>query len=242
MVNDPYKVLEVDKNATKEEIKKAYYKVAKKYHPDLHPNDPVAAQKMTEANEAYDMLMNPDKYKNRTNPNTNQTQSNTYQHTYAQNQSYYQNNTNSDAYGFDFASFFGFQTRTIEIRVQNGDSDEIIKAINLIKAQRYQESLEILNDIISTYRNDRWYFITAYANYCYGNKELAFEQSKKAVELNPQNQDYQLFYRRLYQQMQQSSNQTIRPVSIFTIIFRLIAMYLFFQLLILLFQILFFRR
>ena len=65
MIDDPYKVLGVSKDATKDEIKRAYRKKAKEYHPDLHPDDPKAAEKMNEVNEAYDMLNNPEKYQNR---------------------------------------------------------------------------------------------------------------------------------------------------------------------------------
>lgn len=59
---DPYKVLGVSRNASEEEIKKAYRQKAKEYHPDLHPGDAEAARKMNEVNEAYDMLKNPEKY------------------------------------------------------------------------------------------------------------------------------------------------------------------------------------
>ena len=62
MIDDPHKVLGVSQSASEDEIKKAYRKKAKEYHPDLHPNDPEASRKMNEVNEAYDMLMNPEKY------------------------------------------------------------------------------------------------------------------------------------------------------------------------------------
>ena len=58
---DPYSVLGVSRNASEEEIKKAYRKLAKQYHPDLHPGDPAAARKMNEINNAYEMIKNPEK-------------------------------------------------------------------------------------------------------------------------------------------------------------------------------------
>lgn len=60
---DYYEVLGVDKKASASEIKKAYRKLAKKYHPDLHPNDESAHKKFTEINEAYEVLSDPDKRK-----------------------------------------------------------------------------------------------------------------------------------------------------------------------------------
>ena len=53
---DYYKTLEVDKKATEAEIKKAYRKLARKYHPDLNPNDKEAERKFKELNEANEVL------------------------------------------------------------------------------------------------------------------------------------------------------------------------------------------
>ena len=52
-MNDPFAVLGVSPSATEDEIKSAYRKLAKKYHPDLNPGDKAAEQKMREVNEAY---------------------------------------------------------------------------------------------------------------------------------------------------------------------------------------------
>ena len=59
MARDPYEVLGVPHGASEDEIKTAYRRLAKKYHPDLNPGDPTAAQKMNEVNEAYDRIKNP---------------------------------------------------------------------------------------------------------------------------------------------------------------------------------------
>ena len=53
---DYYEVLGVDKNASEAEIKRAYRKVAKKYHPDMNPGDKEAEEKFKEAAEAYEVL------------------------------------------------------------------------------------------------------------------------------------------------------------------------------------------
>ena len=58
MMNDPYSVLGVSPSATDEEIKKAYRRLAKQYHPDIHPDPAFAEKKMAEINAAYDQVLN----------------------------------------------------------------------------------------------------------------------------------------------------------------------------------------
>lgn len=60
---DYYSVLGIDKNASDEEIKKAYRKAARKFHPDLNPNDKTAHQKFQQINEANEVLSDPEKRK-----------------------------------------------------------------------------------------------------------------------------------------------------------------------------------
>jgi DnaJ-class molecular chaperone len=60
---DYYKVLGVEKNASQDDIKKAYRKLARKYHPDLNPNDEDAKKRFQEINEANEVLTDPEKRK-----------------------------------------------------------------------------------------------------------------------------------------------------------------------------------
>lgn len=60
MVNDPYSILEISKNATNDEVKRAYRELSRKYHPDSYVNNPLsglAEEKFKEVQEAYDQIM-----------------------------------------------------------------------------------------------------------------------------------------------------------------------------------------
>jgi len=88
---DYYKILELDKSASESDIKKAYRKLARKYHPDLNPKDDTAKKKFQEINEANEVLSDPEKRKKydkfgkdwkhaeeRANPYAEQYRGNTY--------------------------------------------------------------------------------------------------------------------------------------------------------------------
>ena len=70
MIRNPYEVLGVTEGATMDDIKRAYRRKARENHPDLHPEDPKANEKMQQINEAYEMLCNPDKYVRQAQDNT----------------------------------------------------------------------------------------------------------------------------------------------------------------------------
>ena len=61
MIEDPYKVLGINRDASDDEIKQAYRRLAKQYHPDRNPGDAEAAKKMQQINAAYEQIKNPEK-------------------------------------------------------------------------------------------------------------------------------------------------------------------------------------
>lgn len=210
MVTDPYSVLEISRDASKEEIKRAYRKKAKEYHPDLHPNDSKAAEKMNEINEAYDMLSNPEKYQKREQSEAGYGNQN---HSYGD---YQQRNTyggrTTQGYGsqgnfwdFNFDDVFGFGERTQSLQKPSrhpNDSEDIKCVVDFISMDRYDHASRILNQIISSQRNARWHYLNALTNHGLGNQIRALEEIQKAVQMEPNNQ----IYKQAYNSLRQSGN------------------------------------
>ena len=158
MIEDPYKILGVSPSATDEEIKQAYRRLAKQYHPDRNPGDEEAAKKMQQINAAYEQIKNPG----------------------ASQQSGYGGYSQYDPFGFGgYNRGYG--------NADGGDNYQKA-AMNYIRFGRYQEALNALNN--ATDRNARWYYLSALANNGLGNQVTALEHIRRAVSMEPDNQEY----------------------------------------------------
>ena len=164
MIDDPYKVLGLDRNASDEDVKRAYRALAKKYHPDLNPGDQEAARRMQEVNAAYEQIRNPEKFRQ-------------------------QSQSQGGAYGDPFTGWYdpftGYRQQTQQ---QTGDQYQRA-AEQYIRFGRYREALNTLQR--STERNARWYYLSALANDGLGNQVTALEHIRRAVAMEPDNYQYQ---------------------------------------------------
>ena len=165
MIDDPYQVLGVSRDASDDEIKQAYRRLAKKYHPDVNPGDPVAAKKMQQVNAAYEQIKNPEK-----------AQSNPGQGSY-------------NPYGnYDpFGGFGGYRQQRYGSSGASGGQYQQA-AYQYIRFGRYQEALNALQS--DSNRNARWYYLSALANNGLGNQVTALEHIRKAVSMEPDNREY----------------------------------------------------
>jgi curved DNA-binding protein len=107
---DYYKVLGIDKKATADEIKKAYRKLARKYHPDLNPDDNEAKLKFQQLNEAQEVLTDPEKRKQYDKYGENWKHGDQYEAQRQQQQSYGGDNAGWQDYSgnFDNGQFSDF--------------------------------------------------------------------------------------------------------------------------------------
>ena len=169
-MRDPYQVLGVSQDATEEEIKKAYRKLSRMYHPDANINNPNKAQaeeKFKEIQQAYQQIMK--QREQGSSPYGNQG--------YGYGNNGYGNGGNAqNGYGRSNAG---------------ADDEESVyfrAALNYISSGHYKEALNVLNNIPQ--HSAQWYYYSSIANQGLGNNAAALEQAKKATEMEPQNAEY----------------------------------------------------
>lgn len=208
MVNDPFSILGVSQSASEDEIKSAYRRLAKKYHPDLNPGDKNAEAKMREVNEAYTEAIRIKKggsphssgsaYGNTGNaygnPFNNFRQSYSGGHGYQGQQQYNSDDPFSD-FGFD--SFFGGagQRQSNTYTRHHYANPELQSASDYVLNGNYNEAVNLLNRI--PVHNADWYAVYAEANLGLGNRIAALDNARKAVEMAPDNAEYRNLLNRI---------------------------------------------
>ena len=140
---DYYKLLGIDKSATEDDIKKAYRKLARKYHPDLNPNDKEAERKFKEINEANEVLSDPEKRKKYDSYGKDWKHADQFEQAQHQQRSRSQQSEqfNEHQYSDFFESFFG------------GSSTQSKRGSVKFKGQDFNAELQLnLKDVYTTHQ------------------------------------------------------------------------------------------
>ncbi|MCI6464512.1 MAG: J domain-containing protein [Faecalicatena sp.] len=203
---DPYKVLGVSRDASDDEVKKAYRALSRKYHPDANINNPLkeeAEAKFKEVQQAYQQIMD-EREKGYTG------QASGYGPGYGGQQGAGSYGGFGRYGGFgNFGGFGGYGPGSSQGYTGNSESDIHLRAaVNYIQSGHYKEALNVLDGIRD--RGALWYFYSASAHSGMGNNVTALEHAKEAVRLEPNNMQYQMLLNRLqgtggwYQQRQRA--------------------------------------
>ena len=184
MVSDPYQVLGVSHDASDDEIKAAYRRLAKKYHPDLHPGDQEAARKMNEINSAYDQIKNPQAQQQAAGGYGGGPYSGSYARGYGGGYGW------GGGYSWGGAGQYGAREET--------ERNELRAARNYIRARHFTEAVTALTGVPYGERDGEWHYLYAIASFHLGNRMEAMEAARRAVELSPGN----AMYRQLLEQLE----------------------------------------
>ncbi|TCS77550.1 molecular chaperone DnaJ [Muricomes intestini] len=176
-MKDPYSVLGVSSDASMEEVTAAYRKLARKYHPDINPDDVTAEEKMRQINAAYEQI------KTGETGGVNYEQADgSYgpQREYDSSRGSYQGDDPYGGFNFDFEDIFGSFF---------GGGDPYVQAEMYMSRGQYQYAGQILSQINN--RDARWYYLCARANAGAGNQVSALNYANEAVRMEPANRQYQ---------------------------------------------------
>lgn len=188
-MTDPYSVLGIQPGADEETIKKAYRQKCKQYHPDLHPDDPTCEDKFKEVQAAYSEIMRLRSGGGRQQSQSSYNQSGGYSGYGRQNTGY----QDPFGFGFDPFGFGGYETRSNTGR----ESPEMQAANNYIRNGYYTEALHVLNSVPVSERTARWHYYAALTNSGLGNNINAQNEARTAVNMEPNNFEYQRLLDRL---------------------------------------------
>ncbi|RXK83703.1 DnaJ C-terminal domain-containing protein [Filimonas effusa] len=152
---DYYKILGIDKNASADDIKKAYRKLARKYHPDLNPNDAVAQRTFQQINEANEVLSDPEKRKKYDQYGENWKQADQFEQARQQGGTgtYYNQGAAGGGFeGFDFGGGEGFSDFFEQMFGGARSAGRSAKSAQF-RGQDFNAQLQLnLNDVYTTHK------------------------------------------------------------------------------------------
>ena len=170
MVSDPYKVLGLSPDATDEEVKAAYRKLAKKYHPDLNPGNQRAADRMNEINAAYEQIKNPQPQ-----------------------------DSFGGSYGGSYGGAYGGAYSGAYQSYETGERNELKAARNFIRARQFAQAINALSGVPVSQRDGEWYYLHAIANFNMGNRVAAMDSARRACAAEPGNARYRQLLEQIQQ-------------------------------------------
>jgi len=186
---NPYLILGVAHDASDEDVSKAYKKLAKQYHPDLNPGNQEAARKMSEVNAAYDLIKSGKA--NLAYGNAHGTASPYRQGHAGQTRTYTYRYASSDGRTGQADPFEGFDPFEWIFGAYSSQRQtySFEAAANYINMGNYEQALNVLKHLSE--RNAQWHFYSAIANYGLDYRDIAVEHARMAVEMEPDNAEYQ---------------------------------------------------